>query len=278
MIGGGASPPAHTHYLFVDAASLLGYLEKFSARYFGGEAFAIDFAKLVPGFSKVFYYDALPVRDTNEDEDTYEKRIAPKKLTLESARNTDFVHVYEGDARRRRRRGGLEQKKIDVAITVDMLSYAFRGRMTHATLLTGDGDFKPLVDALVHESVEVTLWYPPNETSRDLMNAADIRRPLCPRTLRELLDQDSRDRFEVPMPINLDPAIRPSSDCVGVWVQNGLGHALYRGGDGFYTLTRNHSALNTLHTGHSNFDLLLEYARDSLGIVVPAEVSERAKR
>jgi uncharacterized LabA/DUF88 family protein len=49
--------------------------------------------------------------------------------------------------------------------------------MHQATLLTGDNDFKPLIDALVQDGLFVTLMYPPDETSRELMQAADARTP-----------------------------------------------------------------------------------------------------
>ncbi len=58
-------------------------------------------------------------------------------------------------------------------IAVDMLTHSFRRNMHEATLLTGDLDFKPLVDALVQEGTFVTLWYPPGETSKELIAAAD---------------------------------------------------------------------------------------------------------
>src|ERR1700758_3378597 len=40
-------------------------------------------------------------------------------------RSTDGVHVYEGDVRKRRHKGGLEQKMVDVMLAVDMLTHSF---------------------------------------------------------------------------------------------------------------------------------------------------------
>jgi uncharacterized LabA/DUF88 family protein len=53
--------------------------------------------------------------------------------------------VAAGDARRRRK-VGLQHKKADVMIAVDMLTHPFRHNMHQTTLLTGDNDFKPLID------------------------------------------------------------------------------------------------------------------------------------
>lgn len=124
----------------------------------------------------MFYYDALPVREDGEAEKDHEMLVKPQKDMLDAVASVDRVHVYEGDARRRRKRG-LEQKKVDVMLTVDMLTHAFRKNMHQATLLTGDNDFKPLIDALVQDGLFVTLMYPPDETSRELMQAADARTP-----------------------------------------------------------------------------------------------------
>jgi uncharacterized LabA/DUF88 family protein len=92
----------------------------------------------------------------NETDQAYEARVRPQRELFDSAAGVDRVHVYEGDARRRRKRG-LEQKKVDVMIAVDMLTHTFRRNMHEATLLTGDNDFKPLVDALVHEGMFITI-------------------------------------------------------------------------------------------------------------------------
>ena len=46
--------------------------------------------------------------------------------------------------------------------------------MAQCTLLAGDIDFHPLIEALVREGMVVTLWHPP-QAAADLVNAADTR-------------------------------------------------------------------------------------------------------
>jgi len=167
FFGPAYSGPAKIHYLFVDAGSLRGRLDNLFARFFQGQAYTIAFPALASGFTKVFWYDAIPVKTDNKDETTYNRRAAPQLEMLDGASNVDRIHIYEGDVRKRRKRN--EQKKVDVMIAVDMLTHTFRRNMHEATLLTGDNDFKPLVDALVHDGMFVTLWYPPDETSKELM-------------------------------------------------------------------------------------------------------------
>jgi uncharacterized LabA/DUF88 family protein len=43
---------------------------------------------------------------------------------------------------------------VDVQLAVDMMAFAHQGVFTKASLVTGDLDFKPLVDALVGMTVD----------------------------------------------------------------------------------------------------------------------------
>ena len=58
--------------------------------------------------------------------------------------------------------------------------------MGECTLLAGDIDFHPLIDALVREGMLVTLWHPP-QAPADLVNAADIRTALTAQSLNDAL-------------------------------------------------------------------------------------------
>ena len=69
----------------------------------------------------------------------------------------------------RRRR----QKRVDVQLTVDMLMDAVHRNMTHATLLTGDEDFLPLIEALEGLGTHVTVMYERRTGARRLHAAAD---------------------------------------------------------------------------------------------------------
>jgi uncharacterized LabA/DUF88 family protein len=252
----------------VDGGSLRGKLQNVSDKFFGGEKFEIDFGKLAQGFTKTFYYDAVPVRKEGEAEDAYQTRIASTLAVFDAAASVNGVHVYEGDARQRRRQG-LVQKKVDVKLAVDMLSHAVRGNMHQATLLTGDVDFQPLVEALVEAGLFVTLWYPIDETSREIMRAADARRPLNMIALRGLLTPSSQFNFRIPIPANHSPSIEPGTQ-LRAWEQDGKVHALYQDGRQL-VITREGDSLNRLHVRHENKDLLYAFCRESLSIEIPTD-------
>lgn len=266
IFGPGYSGPKEMHYLFVDGGSLRGRLKNWSEKYFGDAILDIDFGKVKGEFTKVFYYDALPVREKNETEVDYNARIAPNKAVLDSAAAIDGVHVYEGDARRRRRRG-LEQKKVDVMLTVDMLTHSFRKNMHQATLLTGDNDFKPLVDALVQDGMFVTLWFPTGETSAELIQAADARRPLNMRAMRDLLTDESQELFCIPHIENVNPTA-VLGPVVKSWeIRSKKTHLCKWKGQ--YLLAQSVDDHNRLKIGYSNYDLLRDFCRDSMNIEMP---------
>ena len=62
-----------------------------------------------------------------------------------------------------------------------MMSHAFRGKISRATLFAGDADFVPLLRALVNEGLHVTLWHPPQANS-ELKGAADSTRAFSVQT------------------------------------------------------------------------------------------------
>jgi hypothetical protein len=184
-----------------------------------------------------------------------------------AASSTDGVHVYEGDARRRQRRG-LEQKMVDVMLAVDMLSHTFRRNMLSTTLLSGDADFKPLIDALVQYGMNVVLWYPADETSSELLRAADVRVKLGWYDLRSLLTESSQKAFVLPNPGHTSPETQRGQLVFG-WNAAGKEHGIYIRSDGQILVTREDDPLNTLHMSHANFDLLRECCLEARDIVIP---------
>jgi uncharacterized LabA/DUF88 family protein len=249
--GTGYMSPREVSYLFVDAGALRAHLDNITERFFPGQKFHIDVRKLRGRRSKVFYYDALPVREQGELEADYRERIREQQDVLDEASSIDGVHVYEGDAHRRRKRG-LEQKKVDVMIAVDMLTHTFRGNMHKAALLTGDNDFKPLIDALVREGMFVTLIYPPGHTNKELINAADSRVGITLPTLRGWLKEGHN--FDVPMPINRHPSLE-SGIQLKEWREDGVRMVLCKDGGDFLFL-RDGDESNRLNIRHSNLELL----------------------
>lgn len=152
-------------------------LQRVWDRYFGGDQPPLDWLAIRGSHRKVFYYDAIPVQQASEDDNTHAARVAPKRAELAHIERQKGFHVRTGDVRHRRRRGN-EQKMVDVQLSVDALLTASRGVFSECTIITGDLDFKPLLTALVDMGVDVSLVYPSGETNEELMAAADSAVPI----------------------------------------------------------------------------------------------------
>lgn len=160
-------------YLFIDGGCLRSSVKKLSASLFGDEnAYRPHVAGLANDqFAKVFYYDAAPGKNHGEAQAAYELRVQPDHDRFAQIQALDRVHVALGQIVGRDRR----QKGVDVRLAVDMMTFAFRGNITRATLFAGDADFVPLLKALVGEGLHVTLWHPP-QANAELKGAADSTR------------------------------------------------------------------------------------------------------
>lgn len=157
--------PKEISYLFIDGGYLSTIVWDISRKYFNGETLEISFNVLSAGFTKTFYYDCPTPRKSGETSEEYQKRLTRQQLFFNNIRDQRGYHVFEGVVTGKP--GKIRQKQVDVKIAVDMLIHTIRGNMHKATIITGDQDFKPLIDALVQEGMYVTLWC---DTRRTVIN------------------------------------------------------------------------------------------------------------
>lgn len=183
-------------YLFVDGGYLRRVLEVFSKKLFGGALMQLDFRKLLGSHTKGFYYDCMPAQRRDEADDDYELRVAPQKALFDEIRLVDGFRVFEGTIRGVP--GKARQKQIDVKIAVDMLAHSYRRNMNKATLLSGDLDFKPAIDAMVQDGTYVTLWSEKSSTCKQLAFAADARWTLTVDYVHGLCKDDFREKHPIP--------------------------------------------------------------------------------
>ena len=201
-------------YMFVDGASLVQAAEAFVAEHIGPDIRPeIAFQRMADWYEKVFYYDAVPV--TNESSPDSDKSKAETSRALLSAIDgMPKYHVFEGEARRRRGKG-LEQKQVDVRIAVDMMTHAFRRNMRICSLVTGDSDFIPLVEALVREGIFVEIHYPLGCTSERLLRSASSRLPLDKERFYYLL----ANNFKTEHGVTIESLGLPERKLRGVYIQ-----------------------------------------------------------
>jgi len=118
-----------------------------------GESGEIDVVKIVQQASpfRTFYYGCMDdVQKDGEDDDTFKARIETQDAYFDYIRSVYGVHRQLGTlAGRRRGKKERRQKEVDVLLAVGMLTHGFNKNMSRAVLLSGDLDFRPVVEALV---------------------------------------------------------------------------------------------------------------------------------
>ena len=155
-------------YLFIDGGYLREGIDKLQQMLLTTQAPELSLNPFSDVFTKVFYYDASPVSDSHPKPADVADGQAFDEL-MQRFNRTRGCHVFVGKTTGRRKR----QKQVDVQLAVDMLSHTLHGNMQSATLLAGDQDFLPVLDALKLAGMYTTLVYTRDSFSDDLVSAAD---------------------------------------------------------------------------------------------------------
>lgn len=198
IFSGGRAAPEPVRYLFIDGAYLRENLVELSDRLFNGKPVDLDYARMSSAYRKTFYYDCLPGRRQGESADQHQQRVLAQEALFKRLRALPGWHVYEGTVRGEG--GRLRQKQIDTMMAVDMLAHSYRKNASEVTLLAGDLDFKPVIDALVQDGMYVDLWYVRKHASKELIESADRRQPISILILNQWLTDKFRKQYPLPVP------------------------------------------------------------------------------
>jgi len=166
-----------TTYLFIDGSYAQRIFREAMQAVFG-EADAFDVAKVTREARafRTYYYDCPDdLKKPAEAEAHFEARKSAQDEFFAKVRTLRGVHLRLGTLKGQRRR---EQKEIDVLLAVDMLEHGLNRNMTHAVLVAGDLDFRPVVEALVRNGVFVEIWCEKSSAASELPWAADFGREL----------------------------------------------------------------------------------------------------
>jgi uncharacterized LabA/DUF88 family protein len=163
-----------TRYLFIDG-SYAREIYRRAMEVFGatGELWPENIARQIdnPRPFRTFFYDCLDdLRRDNEGDADFKARLQSQEQYFARIQSTRALHLRLGTLTGSRRR---RQKEVDVLLAVDMLTHGFNRNMTHATLLAGDLDFRPIVEALVRAGIFIEVWNEQRSASQDLARAAD---------------------------------------------------------------------------------------------------------
>jgi uncharacterized LabA/DUF88 family protein len=172
-------------YLFIDGNYIRQAHAGMMKKVFGVESNHLNVMSLIGEARsfRTYYYDSFDeVRNPTESEEAFAGRVSAQEKELSPIGDLSGVHLQLGSVTgfgKKKRR----QKEVDVLLAVDMLTHAHNDNMTHAILVTGDLDFRPVVEAVVWQGVFVQIWYEQSTASKELLRAADDSRLLHFNTL-----------------------------------------------------------------------------------------------
>jgi uncharacterized LabA/DUF88 family protein len=106
-----------------------------------------------------------------------EERREGQQRFFESLRRIPYVTVRLGKLHKKQD-GTLIEKGVDVAIAVESLSLAYEDAYDVALLVSGDGDYAELVEALKRKGKHVEFAMFKNQAAGVLMEHVDVFRPL----------------------------------------------------------------------------------------------------
>jgi uncharacterized LabA/DUF88 family protein len=184
--------------LFVDMANFRRYFDENTLKWAGVKA-PINYEALAKtkDSKKAFFYDCIDDRRKPGETDVdYNARIKEQEDEFAKISSIENTHVklgsMTGTYKNRR------QKGVDISLAVDTLRHAERGNMKIALLVTGDGDFKPLVQALVEMGLFAWVMGDKKHTSEELRLAADRYIPLTLKDYFNFVFPDFAHRYSLP--------------------------------------------------------------------------------
>ena len=128
---------------------------------------------------RTYYYDCLPYQGNPPTEEE-RKRFAGRRRFYTLLETLPNFEVKLGRLERRERDGKtvFQQKRVDLMLGLDMAGLAFKRRMSHAVLVSGDSDLLPAVEVAKEEGVVVYLAHGGWDTFHsELWRASDERIP-----------------------------------------------------------------------------------------------------
>jgi uncharacterized LabA/DUF88 family protein len=256
-------------YLFVDGEYLRQKHRQAMLDFFGVEG-DLDLETLLRkvGASRGYFYDSIDDSARHgEDEATVRARTAPQEGFLARVRALPGFHVRLGTVSQGKKR---QQKEVDILLAVDMLTHGFNGSMQRAVLLTGDLDFRPVVEALVRNGVFVHVWYDSSAIAKELPGAADFGYEISFRDFHSWNSEEFRNTH--PIPSEYEHAGSPAGELAKVGTVAGYPAELrsLQGvrSDALYNLWITISPGDTIRVLAGNVELLERYVEIQYGPIV----------
>jgi len=171
-------------YVFIDGGYLTAEYTDTVRKLFGSR-FDIDYSqiKMWTSARRVFYYDCVDNEQrVGENATDFTARVQKQENNLDAIDALEGFHVRRGHLASGHRK---QQKEVDVLLAVDMMNHAYSRNMTKAVLISGDRDFRPVVQSVAATGTYVQVMFRKETGSKELGKAADIVEHLDISTLIE---------------------------------------------------------------------------------------------
>jgi uncharacterized LabA/DUF88 family protein len=164
-------------YLFIDGGYLREvYRDQFEPIF--GDSCEIDYRAVMASFGaqRAYLYDCLDNQKRPSESDIdFETRIERQEALFDEIDKVEGMHVRYGVlSPRKGKKDRRQQKEVDVLLAVDMLEHSFSKVMREAILLSGDLDFRPVVESAVRLGTFVRVVCASKSGHRELCKAADF--------------------------------------------------------------------------------------------------------
>ena len=258
FIGRPSQTVAMRKYLFVDGASFEETIKQMTRSTLLGEDVIdlVDFRLMAGNYERLFYYDSFPAQKQNQTETEYEASIARKQRIFNKINASPRCHVRRAFSKYSSRFRRQEQKGVDVLMAIDVLQHTYQSNMDWAAIITSDLDFLPLFDAILQTRVTSELIYEKGVSTTELIESADLSRPLRFYDLGQWLQDPHRVRFVANKHIEGEP--KEEYDIIEEFAlpSGTLTYAKVRGAEEYIAISRGEYGTNCNYGG--GIDILCE--------------------
>jgi len=169
--------------IFIDGSNLYHALRSNFRRH------DLNFAKFASKLTadrrlfRVYYYNVLQEPGQRPESQRVEGHREQQDF-LNALRETSYLEIRLGGTKLAQ--GVPVEKGIDVMLATDLLLFAWSNLYDIAVLVSGDSDFAYALQAVKNMGKHVEVAYFESNVSKDLLDVADVKRPLDHNWFKEL--------------------------------------------------------------------------------------------
>lgn len=182
--------------VYIDGANFFGGLRTINGRYTDSKFDFERFINKIVGKRKlieVYYYNASLKQQINPE------IFAKQQKLFSRLKKIDKFHVILCKRQRREDKEGNHYFTIkgdDIHLAIDMLKHAYQNKYDTAILISGDGDFAPLVRYVKELGKNVENYHFKGNISYDLLNECKINVGINKKTVNKFFFREDKENSD----------------------------------------------------------------------------------